>query len=85
MGSRWHHPDLGQVDWANVPVSATATRRAVSLGIRLFRYAGQPVAVLQRRHSRMHGNGVGVIEVLCPDADVANALLEEATTRSTNE
>ena len=55
----------------------------MALGIRLFSYDGHPVAVLQRRASRMHGNGTGVIEVLCPDPDVANALLERATTLGT--
>ena len=85
VSNAWHRPMVGQVDWANVPVNATETRRAMALGIRLFTYRGQPVAVLQRRRSRMHGNGVGVFEVLCPDADVANALLEEATARSTQD
>ncbi|WP_052462558.1 AAA family ATPase [Nigerium massiliense] len=85
IGADWARVPLGQVDWTNVPINATETRRALSLGIRLFSYQGQPVAVLQRRRSRMHGNGTGVIEVLCADADVANALLEEATTSSTRD
>ncbi|MFT3889584.1 MAG: ATP-binding protein [Arachnia sp.] len=76
-------PPVGQADWAQAPISATDTRRILALGLRLFRFQDQPVAVLQRRMSRMHGNGQGVLEVLCPDADVANALIEHATALAT--
>jgi SpoVK/Ycf46/Vps4 family AAA+-type ATPase len=76
-------PSVGQADWAQAPVNATETRRVLALGLRLFRFDGRPVAVLQRRMSRMHGNGQGVLEVLCPDADVANALIERATALAT--
>ena len=83
VSSNWARLSTGQVDWTNVAVGPTETRRVLSLGIRLFTFEGQPVAVLQRRASQMHGNGTGVIEVLCPDPDVANALLERATTLGT--
>ena len=83
VSSSWARLSTGQIDWANVAVGPEETRRVMALGIRLFSYDGHPVAVLQRRASRMHGNGTGVIEVLCPDPDVANALLERATTLGT--
>lgn len=79
VGSSWQHIPVGQVDWADVAVGPVATRRVVALGIRLFTFREQPVAVLTRRNSRMHGNGVGVIEVLCPDGQVASDLIAEAT------
>ncbi|AQP46734.1 hypothetical protein BW730_03515 [Tessaracoccus aquimaris] len=79
VGSSWQHIPVGQVDWADVAVGPVATRRVVALGIRLFTFRDEPVAVLTRRNSRMHGNGVGVIEVLCPDGQVASDLIAEAT------
>ena len=85
ISNAFHRAPVGQVDWASVPISPTETRRAMGLGVRLFHHDGRPVAVLQRRHSRMHGNGIGIIEVLCADADAANALLAEATQRSTDD
>lgn len=83
VGSPWIRASTGQVDWTNVAIGPTETRRVMALGIRLFHHQGRPVAVLQRRASRMHGNGTGVLEVLCPEPDVANALLEELTTTAT--
>lgn len=83
VSSPWMRMSTGQVDWTNVAVGPTDTRRVMSLGIRLFTHGGQPVAVLQRRASRMHGNGTGILEVLCPDPDVANQLLGELTTKAT--
>lgn len=79
VSNPWARIAVGQVDWNNLPINATQTRRVMALGIRLFAYEGQQVAVLQRRTSRMHGNGTGVIEVMCPDADAANRLLDELT------
>lgn len=55
----------------------------MSLGIRLFSYAGNPVAVLQRRMSRMHSEGQGVLEVIAPNADTAGSLLSELARLST--
>lgn len=83
VGSPWAQLSTGQIDWANIAVGPDETRRVMALGIRMFTFDSQPVAVLQRRASRMHGNGTGVIEVLCPDPDVANALLERATALGT--
>lgn len=82
VGNPWHGMPVGQVDWANVPITHEETRRVMALGIRLFRYQEQPVAVLQRRASRMLGNGQGQLEVLCPDPDVANELIHDLATLS---
>ena len=83
VGNPWARIGVGQVDWANVAIGPTETRRVMALGIRLFRFRDQPVALLQRRMSRMHGNGQGVLEVLCPDPEVASALIDELTALST--
>ncbi|NHB83901.1 AAA family ATPase [Tessaracoccus sp. HDW20] len=83
IGNRWNRLPVGQVDWADVAVGPTETRRVVALGIRLFRFRDQPVAVLTRRSSRMHGNGTGVVEVLCPDSQAASDLIAEATRLAT--
>lgn len=82
-GNPWTRLPLGQVDWADVAVSATESRRVVALGIRRFTFNGVPVAVLTRRKSQQHGNGMGVVEVLCPDAQTASDLIAEATRLST--
>lgn len=83
IGNQYYKAPVGQVDWADVAVGPTETRRVVGLGIRLFRFRDEPVAVLTRRNSRMHGNGTGVIEVLAADGQTASDLIAEATTLST--
>lgn len=83
ISTPWARLSTGQVDWASIAVGPVETRRVMALGIRLFSFLGQPVAVLQRRASQMHGNGTGVIEVLCRDPEVATALLERAASLST--
>ena len=84
VGSPWTNTPVGQVDWADVAVGADQTRRGVALGVRLFHFHDQPVAVRTRRNSRVHGNGVGVIEVLCPDSQTASDLLGSAQTNLMN-
>jgi len=67
---------VGQVDFANVAVGPESERMCVALGIRLFSYAGLPVAVLIRR-ANPRFNPQSVIEVLCADPAVTSALLDE--------
>lgn len=83
VGSPWTRLPVGQVDWADVPINATDTRRVVSYGLRLFRFEEHPVAVLSRRAARIHGDGRGMLEVLCPDGEVASRLIAELTSLST--
>lgn len=83
VGNQWNRLPVGQVDWADVPIDESETRRVVSFGLRLFRFGDQPVAVLARRAARIHGDGRGMLEVLCPDGDVASGLLAELTRLST--
>ncbi len=73
---------VGQVDYVSLPVAPTEHRRAIGLGMRLFRYAGQPVGVLQRRADPRYPDESSAVEVICADVEVAGALLAEARTLS---
>ena len=77
VSSPWARLPTGPVDWANVPTGPDSTRRAIALGLRLFRYRDVPVAVLQRRRNQLTGTGVAVLEVLSPDTELAGELIEE--------
>ena len=85
IGSPWANTSVGQVDWADVAVGPEESRRVMALGIRLFHFDAQPVAVLQRRASRMHGNGTGLLEVLSPDPSVSSKLLDTLRDLSTEQ
>ena len=69
---------VGQVDYVSVPIGPEERRRAIGHGIRLFRYRGAPVGVLQRQANRRFGQEFGSIEVICHDRELAAALVEEA-------
>lgn len=83
VGNPWQRLPLGQVDWADVPINDSETRRVVAFGMRLFHFRGSPVAVLSRRASQLHGDGRGLLEVLCPDGHLASELLADLTRVST--
>ncbi|MDQ4502441.1 ATP-binding protein [Sinomonas sp. ASV322] len=68
---------LSQPDFANLPVGPDQQRRTVSFGVRLFRFAGRPVTVLQREPSARFGRPNVTLEVITPDDDVASGLLAE--------
>ena len=68
---------LAQVDYANVATGPDTERAAIAFGIRLFRYAGVPVAVLLRKANPYRGRGSATLEVLCPDQSTAARLLDE--------
>ncbi|WP_432565078.1 AAA family ATPase [Kineococcus sp. SYSU DK003] len=53
---------LGAVDRVNLPTGPDSTRRAISFGVRLLRFGGQPLAVLQRK-SHPHGGYPSGMEV----------------------
>lgn len=69
---------LGQVDYVSVPVGPEEYWRAIGFGMRLFRYQDVPVGVMQRRAHPRYGQERGSFELMCPDPDVAAALLAEA-------
>lgn len=69
---------VGQVDYVSVPTGPDSHRRVIGFGMRLFRYRDQPVGVMQRRANPRFGVDQATVEVICPDAEVAAALLDEA-------
>ncbi|MEI2774537.1 MAG: ATP-binding protein [Tetrasphaera sp.] len=68
---------LAQVDYANVATGPDSERAAIACGVRLFRYADTPVALLHRKANPHRGRGQALLEVLCPDREVSARLLEE--------
>lgn len=69
---------VGQVDYVSVPTGHDTHRRVIGFGMRLFRYCDQPVGVMQRRANPRFGMDQATVEVICPDGEVAAALLDEA-------
>lgn len=69
---------VGQVDYVSLPVGPEERRQAIGLGMRLFRYAGRPVGVFQRRANPRYGQDQGTVEVISADGGVSAALLDEA-------
>ncbi|WP_298888339.1 ATP-binding protein [uncultured Serinicoccus sp.] len=68
---------VGQVDYVSVAVGPHEHRRAIGLGLRLFRYGGHPVVVMQRKSNRQYGRDRGTLELLCADEDTRAGLLDE--------
>lgn len=79
-----HHTfPVGQVDYVSVAVGPDTRRRTIGFGMRLFRFADQPVAVFQRRGNPRYGQEQATVEVMAAEEDVAAALLEEARALAT--
>lgn len=70
-------PSVGQVDYVSVAVGPHEHRRAMGVGLRLFRHGGVPVVVLQRRGNPQYGRNRATFEVLCADDMARDAVLEE--------
>ena len=75
----WQQFPVAAVDYARAATGPDTERRTVAFGLHLFRYAGSPVAVLQRAGSPRHGNEAA-LEVLCVDESAALDLLAELRT-----
>ena len=71
----WSRFRVGAVDRERLETGPSSHRDAVSYGIRLFRYRGQPVALHQRRSNRQFGDRSG-IEVVVP-AELSGPLLDD--------
>lgn len=65
----------GPVDYAERATGPRGTRRVVTVGVRLLRFGGAPIAVLQRAASRRHGRESAVLEVVGEDPDAVTAFL----------
>ena len=70
----------GQVDYVQVATGVDSHRSAIACGLRLFRHDGQPVVIFQRRADQRHGGEDNVVEVVCPDAEVARDILAQLRT-----
>ncbi|WP_284753729.1 ATP-binding protein [Arthrobacter sp. efr-133-R2A-120] len=68
---------LAQPDYSNLATGPDQQRQAVALGLRLFNYAGSPVAVLQRGAKLDRGRQTASLEVLATHPGVASELLAE--------
>lgn len=77
LHNRFTRFPVGQVDYDNVAVGPTAKRKVVRFGMRLFRYDGVPVAMLQRQANQRFGVDQATFEVLAIDADAVSRLLAE--------
>ncbi|MDQ6753891.1 MAG: ATP-binding protein [Actinomycetota bacterium] len=66
---------LSQPDYTNLAVGPDEQRQAVALGVRLFRRAGVPLAVMQREANPRYGRQSASLEVLSPDATAAAEFL----------
>lgn len=75
----WRQFRIGAVDYDRVAVGAQEQRRVVTFGLRLFRYEGLPVALMQRAPSPRFGEE-GVLEVMCADEEATLRLIEEIRT-----
>lgn len=70
----WAQFPVGAVDYLRVPVGPDTDRRVVAFGVHLFRFAGAPVALLQRAAAPQQGQEAK-LEALSPDEDAAAAAL----------
>lgn len=76
QSGRWHQFPVGAVDYTRAATGPDTERRVVAFGLHLFRFAGTPVAMLQRGAAPRFGMEA-VCEVLCADEQVTLALLAE--------
>lgn len=67
----------GPVSQVRKPVGPDTERRVVAFGISLLRIGGVPLAVLQQTANARFGREEYRLEVLCPDAAVADGYLRE--------
>jgi len=68
---------LAQPDYANLAVGPDTQRQAVALGLRLFSFAGSPLAVLQRDADQRSGRQSATLEVLATSPATATGFLAE--------
>lgn len=74
---------VGQADYASVAVSAEDYRQVVGMGVRLFAYEGEPVAVLQRAANPRFGQEKAIVEIVCADPKRSERLLARARALAT--
>jgi len=75
MAGRFGQFPVAAVDYRSVATGPDTTRQAVSFGLRLFTFAGQPVVVLQRAAEPRSGDPSARMEIVTPAAGVARDLI----------
>lgn len=69
------------VGYTTVATGPRSTRQVVALGVRLLRYDGSPVAILQRGANPSYGRERATIDLVSAASDVAAHLLEDLRQR----
>ncbi|SEN66918.1 AAA family ATPase [Cryobacterium luteum] len=67
---------LGPVDYSARATGPTSTRQVVSFGLRLIRFEGQPIAVLQRAANPQFGRNTAELEIMAESPETVTAFLE---------
>ena len=68
--------DVGPVDYAERATGPDSSRRVVSLGLRLLRFEGAPIALAQRAAAPQYGRQTALVEVMAADAALVTRFLE---------
>ncbi|MBP2413000.1 hypothetical protein JOF48_001799 [Arthrobacter stackebrandtii] len=76
---------LAPPDYTNQPVGPDEQRQSVALGLRLFRYGGAPIAVLQREAKPNFGRQFATLEVLAAEPGDTASFLAEVRRRMEHE
>ncbi|MDJ0337102.1 AAA family ATPase [Cryobacterium sp. PH31-O1] len=66
----------GPVDYSARATGPSSTRQVVSFGVRLIRFDGQPIAVLQRSANLQFGRGTAELEIMAVSAHTVTAFLK---------
>lgn len=67
----------GPIDYTTAATGPHSTRQVVAFGLRLFRFGGEPVAVLQRDAEPRYGRDDALVEVLATSAETSTALVAD--------
>ncbi|WP_438353714.1 AAA family ATPase [Microbacterium sp. CJ88] len=65
----------GPVDYAERATGPDSSRRVVSLGLRLLRFEGHPLAVTQRAAARQYGREAAMVEIMGGEPEVVTRFL----------
>ncbi len=74
----------GPVEYGSAATGPRSTRQVIVMGLRLLRFAGRPVAVLQRDANPMYGRETALVEILTGDAETTAGFVD-ALRRRMNE
>ena len=66
----------GPVDYSARATGPTSTRQVVSFGLRLLRFGGEPIAVLQRAANPQFGRNTAELEIMAESPQTVTAFLE---------